>query len=82
MEFKICRKCEQEKDLSEFRNQKATKDGKKSYCKICDSAYNKENYRKKADNRINQIKNWQQKHPEKVKEYQKKYNDRKHPPRV
>ena len=32
---KTCRKCNQEKPLTEFRNDKGFKDGKKARCKMC-----------------------------------------------
>lgn len=74
---KACRICQLEKPLSDFRKQSASKDGHKAYCKPCDDEYNKKNYRGKADKRINQIKSWQENHPNNVKAHQKKYRDKK-----
>jgi hypothetical protein len=50
--MKICVKCKIEKDLNDFSNNKAKKDGKSVYCRSCYSSVNKE---------------WRQKNPEKDK---------------
>jgi len=39
--MKTCNKCGQEKPLSEFRNRKDSKDGKRNNCKVCQSNHNK-----------------------------------------
>ena len=70
---KICSKCKQEKELKEFRNQFKGKYHKKNYCIICDNENAKELYLKNKDFRILQIEEWNQNHPEKLKEYQKKW---------
>lgn len=41
--MKTCSKCKEEKELSEFFNNKAMKDGKSNYCKVC--------HKKEAKNR-------------------------------
>jgi hypothetical protein len=51
METKICRECNLEKPLSEFRNRKDSKDGKRNDCKICQSKRNK-NYNETNANKI------------------------------
>lgn len=39
--MKTCNQCGQEKPLSEFRNRKDSKDGKRNNCKVCQSNHNK-----------------------------------------
>lgn len=46
MEIKKCLICEKIKNLSDFNNQSKTKDGKQSYCKICQRLKTKEYYDK------------------------------------
>lgn len=64
---KKCRKCGNEKNLSEFRNQKASKDSKKAYCKPCDDIYQKKWYMENRQKRLRQVKDWQQKRKERNK---------------
>jgi len=40
--YKVCRKCTQEKEFSEFTPNKNSKTGLSSWCKICTSSYQKE----------------------------------------
>ena len=42
--MKECTKCKEFKDLSEFHNQTANKDGLKSYCKLCAKEYAKNSH--------------------------------------
>jgi hypothetical protein len=42
-EFKVCRRCKEEKSIDEF-NWKVTGKSKQTYCKICQSSYTKEHY--------------------------------------
>lgn len=72
---KNCSKCNKEKFLHEFRVQSKAKDGYKSYCILCDDIYNKELYKKSKKKRIVQISLWNQKHPDKVKQYKKKWTE-------
>lgn len=48
--MKTCNQCGQEKPLSEFRNRKDSKDGKRNNCKICQSNHNKLYNEANADN--------------------------------
>jgi hypothetical protein len=41
MENKVCTKCGVNKPISEFRNRKDSKDGKRNNCKVCQSNHNK-----------------------------------------
>ena len=67
---KICKKCEQEKELSEFYHKCDTKDGYASSCKKCQDAYKKTPkviaYRKKYNFE------YSQKHKEELKKYNKR----------
>jgi hypothetical protein len=55
---KKCTKCGVEKDLGEFYRKKRYKDGLSYWCKKCSNIY---------------ISLWKKNHPEKIKEFQKKY---------
>jgi len=55
MKTKVCSKCEEEKDLSEFYKQKKKKDGLRSQCKTCMNDFNKE-YGKLNKEKVNEIK--------------------------
>jgi hypothetical protein len=70
--MKVCTKCNIEKELLEFNNQKLGKQGKRSYCKLCQSIMKKEyvviNKEKLYEYQINyRIKN-----PNYNSDYQKK----------
>ena len=41
--MKICSNCGIEKELEEFSNRKTSKDGKRSWCKVCDKLYREAN---------------------------------------
>lgn len=44
MDIKICRKCFEEKNVDEFRNDRSRKDGKYPYCKQCSRGYRRERF--------------------------------------
>lgn len=46
---KVCTKCGRELPLSEFNKSKKSNDGLQSYCKECQSEYNRANNRKKKE---------------------------------
>lgn len=52
---KVCKSCEESKDVTCFSPLKTTKDGRHSYCKPCRSARNSESYHKKKD--LTRLKN-------------------------
>jgi hypothetical protein len=58
METKVCKKCGEEKNISEFYLDKTTKDGKRSSCKVCMSLYDK---------------NWKKNNPDKMLNLSRKY---------
>jgi hypothetical protein len=73
MNTKICTKCLVEKDLSEFKYQKDTKDKLTYYCKFCLNNYIKDYYQKNKEKILIQCKEYQEKNKEKIKEYHKKW---------
>lgn len=74
--YKLCKKCGYSKEISEFSDCSTQKDGKKSYCRPCDRAYNKERYERIKPDRQKQIRAWNAKNKEKLKEYKKNYIER------
>ena len=82
--MKICSKCKIEKELSEFFNNSAMKDGKSNYCKLChaaEGAKRKDTYKEKKYylNRKDKIsiygKQWYQENKERLKPIRKKYRE-------
>jgi len=47
--MKICKSCNQEKSLTEFRPNKSKKDGLQGYCELCDKEYQKKWYSKNKE---------------------------------
>ena len=80
METKICKVCNKEKDINEFRKYKVNKENKTYYrssCIICERKTRMESYYKNLEknreySRINHQKN-KDKHKERISEYNKKY---------
>ena len=71
--MKICKKCEIEKILCEFSNNKNNKDGKSIYCKECERK-RKEIYREKNREKINEdARKWRYNNPERYKRIIEKY---------
>jgi hypothetical protein len=68
--MKVCSKCKEEKELSEFSKDKNSKDSLCYKCKSCEKEYYYEN-QKKILERTNKYK---KDNKEKIKEYRKKYN--------
>ena len=80
--MKKCPKCNLEKNLSEYHNSKATKDGKVVVCKSCIKIYSM-NYRSRdgfKKKKQEQDKNYQQINKDKLRENRKAY-DAKYPNR-
>jgi len=80
--MKICPKCEQEKELSEFHKAKNHKDGFRSICKICVKEYGKSYRNNNAEKLKNQrfenrekIQKWNKAWFVKNKEYKKIYDN-------
>jgi len=72
MKTKICCKCQLEKDVTLFGNNKRNKDGLQYYCKECNKILSK----KQNDKRYLLKKEWAAKNREKVIKSRKKYNEK------
>jgi hypothetical protein len=69
MEQKKCKKCQINKELTEFNKGNDPKDGKNYVCKECQKIINK----KYNDNNKDKHKEWVKNNPEKVKEKSKRF---------
>lgn len=72
--MKVCKRCLEEKPLTEFNKQATTKDGYKNYCKPCVSEINKERYKENKEEHIEKVKKWQAENQELVRLYKARYN--------
>jgi hypothetical protein len=71
--MKICKKCQIQKTLDKYGDNKNNKDKKSIYCKDCEKLRAKE-YRDKHRDRVNESsKNWRKNNPEKYQETIQKY---------
>jgi hypothetical protein len=70
---KICTKCGCNKLLSEFNNNKRTKDGLTYYCKECTNKIRKDYYFKNSESEKEKYRKYYYGNPEKIKETEKKY---------
>lgn len=76
-DWKICKKCDEIKHISEFGKNSTMADGHINTCKKCISNYNATRYRKNAEH-INKVKKkWQEKNREKHLQYRRDYYKRK-----
>lgn len=88
--MKICSKCHIEKSLDEFYNHKYSSDGKRSACKICTNADNKEWYLrnkeeydewrnlyklKDKENQNARVKTWTENNSERKKASEKQWRE-------
>ena len=70
---KVCTKCNEEKNLTEFGKKKTGKDGLASACKECRNASMKKHYQENAEKIKAQRKKHYQENAEKEKAYSKKW---------
>ena len=68
-QYKTCTKCGQIKNLDEFHNSKSHKSGKKSACKLCNTAAAVAYQKATKDTTYPRITAWRKNNPEKTKEY-------------
>lgn len=68
MDIKICSRCKQEKDISEFNKEKKNKDGLYVYCRDCQHKYYKEWFLEK----YKKDDNWRKKFKHKSRDYYRK----------
>jgi len=79
MQTKVCRKCGEEKELTEFYKHKTNTDGLSGSCKICLGVYQKKwreenpGYTTKYAAKVNE---WREKNPEKYKSQRKLYREK------
>lgn len=71
---KKCSRCNLDKDLSNFRINKTTKDGLRSECKSCSKITDLKYYKNNIEKAKNASKKWFSKNIEKMKEYHKVYS--------
>lgn len=91
MKTKKCIKCNKKQKIDHFHTQKASRDGKSSYCKLCHKAYNQirrqknkkkikkqqKVYREKNRDRLNENRKlWGKNNPDKVAINAKKYREK------
>ena len=62
--MKVCRKCGQAKELSEFHRARDMRDGHRNECKACWKAICRARYVANRDEYIERARNWQKAHPE------------------
>jgi hypothetical protein len=71
MDSKVCKRCGNKKELSEFSKRKAASDGLHYWCKSCMSIYNKQFLLNKGDEykieKTENNKKWRKENPEKKK---------------
>lgn len=70
--MKICSKCKKEKNISEFRKRKDSKDGFRSSCKSCDDKRTKAWIEKNPERKKANCREWARKHRAKNPEFYKK----------
>lgn len=78
---KWCPGCERYKELEEFSNWKASKDGKYRICKVCDRLLGKEWYRKNKVKKNAKSKKWTEEHRDRHNEIARESHKRLHPPK-
>lgn len=71
---KICTNCKIEKPISLFSKHKYSKDGFRSYCKLCGNIYSKFYYENNKKVRIEYQKLYNKNAPENIKERKRQYN--------
>lgn len=81
--YKICKKCEIEKELEQFHKDTRTKDGREGSCKDCKKKYQQENKERIKENKSkyyienkDKFKEYKRNNKDKSKEYNKKYRDK------
>lgn len=91
MKTKQCIKCNKKQKIDHFHNQKASKDGKSPYCKLCHKVYNQirrqknkqkikkqqKSYREKNRDRLNENRKlWGKNNPDKISINAKKHREK------
>lgn len=71
--MKVCTKCKEEKNLTEFSKHKITKDGLCHKCKSCCKKHNKKHYQANKEKTKEYNKKYRKANKERIKERKKKY---------
>ncbi len=75
MESKVCTKCKEEKELSEFYKNKNYKDGYVTECKSCVIKNQRQWELKNRDSRRKYKTDWQRNNTDKSKEYRRSFEE-------
>jgi len=77
MVTKVCIKCRERKELTEFPPRKRYPDGRTNTCRVCTLEYGRiyNKYHKNPQRNREKSARWAKKNPEKVKEYQKNWRE-------
>lgn len=67
-QYKLCNKCDLEKNINEFSPRKVSKDGLRGQCKLCISISKKEYYKKNEKYLKGKAKNWRDNNKQKLKD--------------
>lgn len=78
MKRKVCKKCNLEKELSEFNKDKYALDGLRYRCRKCTKAENKNHYDNNQEKEILRTKNYQSKNKEAIKQKRKVYHKKRY----
>ena len=70
---KVCSKCGENKEFSEYHKEKTGRFGLRSDCKSCNAKKGKKNYQKNKERYTETNKKWREKNKERLKESKSKY---------
>jgi len=73
MQTKVCTKCGEEKELTEFHKKNRGKFGVRSHCKMCRNNYSRDHYRENREERLEYQREWRKENLEYCNEYLKNY---------
>lgn len=76
VKYKKCTRCGEVLPLTDFSNNKWTKDGLQNRCKKCRSIVRREQYLQNREARIEDSKRWAQENPEKRREQVKRWREK------
>ena len=72
---KMCTKCKIEKELTEFKRHKETKDGLDSWCRACYAAAQRKWRKENPEKERAGVEKWRKENPEKVRAAREKYRE-------
>ncbi len=74
--MKVCTKCNQTKELTEFQKDRTHRDGHRTRCKVCYNAHYKKYRKNNREKERIRVKKWRETNREKVKASNRKRNQR------